>query len=48
MTHHHHAGEVHPSPVLSLSLLRLSLAARLAIACAPIALILIATLWAVQ
>ena len=39
MTHHHHSGALHPSPVISPSLLRLSAAQRLAIAGALIALI---------
>jgi hypothetical protein len=37
--HHHHAGAPHPSPAISPSLMRLSLARRLAIAALPIALI---------
>jgi hypothetical protein len=48
MTHHHHGGGAHPSPILSPSLLRLSASTRLALACGPIALILIATLWAMR
>jgi hypothetical protein len=48
MIHHHHGGEAHPSPALLPSLLRLSLSARLALACGPIAMILIATLWALR
>jgi hypothetical protein len=48
MTHHHHAGEPHPSPTISPSLLRLSAAQRLAIATALIALIWAATLWAMR
>jgi hypothetical protein len=48
MTHHHHAGEAHPSPGLSPSLLRLSAAQRLALAGALIALIWVAVLWATR
>jgi hypothetical protein len=48
MTHHHHAGEAHPSPALSPSLLRLSVPQRLALASALIALIWIAVLWAAR
>jgi hypothetical protein len=48
MTHHHHAGEAHPSPTLSPSLLRLSVAQRLALAGALIALIWVAVLWATR
>jgi hypothetical protein len=48
MTHHHHADEVHPSPALSLSLLRLSAPQRLALAGALIALIWVVVLWATR
>jgi hypothetical protein len=48
MTHHRHAGEAHPSPVLSPSLLRLSAPRRLALAGALIALIWVAVLWAMS
>jgi hypothetical protein len=48
MTHHHHADEAHPSPVLSPSLLRLSAPQRLALAGALIALICVAVLWATR
>jgi hypothetical protein len=48
MTHHHHAGEAHPSPALSPSLLRLSAPKRLAFAGALIALIWAAVLWATR
>jgi hypothetical protein len=48
MTHHHHAGEAHPSPALSPSLLRLSGPRRLALAGALIALIWAAVLWATR
>jgi hypothetical protein len=48
MTHHHHAGEAHPSPALSPSLLRLSAPRRLALASALIALIWVAVLWATR
>jgi hypothetical protein len=42
MTHHHHkAGEAHPSPTIAPSLLRLSVARRLALAGG-----LIAVMWA--
>jgi len=46
MTHHHHGDEAHPSPVISLSLLRLSVPQRLALAAVLIALIWAAALWA--
>ncbi len=46
MTHHHHAGEAHPSPPLSPSLLRLSAPQRLAVVGVLIALIWAAVLWA--
>jgi hypothetical protein len=45
MTHHHHSGAAHPSPMLSPSLLRLSLGRRLAIAGWLVALISLAALW---
>jgi len=48
MTHHHHAGEPHPVPTLSPSLLRLSVAQRLAIAGALTALIWAAAFWAMR
>jgi hypothetical protein len=48
MTHHHHAGTAHPSPVLSPSLLRLSAPKRLALAGALMALIWVAVLWATR
>jgi len=48
MSHHHHAGEAHPSPALSPSLLRLSVPRRLALAGALIALIWVAVLWATR
>jgi hypothetical protein len=48
MTHHHHADEVHPSPALSPSLLRLSAPQRLALAGALIALIWVVVLWATR
>jgi hypothetical protein len=48
MTHHHHAGDAHPSPALSPSLLRLSAPRRLALAGALIALIWVAVLWATR
>jgi hypothetical protein len=44
--HHHHAGEAHPSPALSPSLLRLSATQRLAVAGVLIGLIWAAVLWA--
>jgi hypothetical protein len=47
MTHHHHGGTPHPSPVISPSLLRLSAARRLAVAGALIAVIWAAFLWAI-
>jgi len=48
MTHHHHAGEPHPAPTISPSLLRLSAPRRLAIAGALIALIWAAFFWATR
>lgn len=48
MTHHRHGGEAHPSPALSPSLLRLSLARRLAVAGWLVVLIAIAALWAAR
>ena len=48
MTHHHHAGEAHPAPALSPSLLRLSAPKRLALAGALMALIWLAVLWATR
>jgi hypothetical protein len=45
---HHHAGEAHPSPALSPSLLRLSVTQRLALAGALIAVIWVAVLWATR
>jgi hypothetical protein len=48
MTHHHHGGMPHPSPVISPSLLRLSAARRLAVAGALIAVIWAAFLWATR
>jgi len=46
--HHHHAGEAHPSPSISPSLIRLSAPGRLAIAVALIALIWAAFFWAIR
>ena len=48
MTHHHHAGPVHPSPVISPSLLRLSAATRIGIALALIAMLWAAVAWAAR
>jgi hypothetical protein len=48
MTHHHHAGPVHPSPVISPSLMRLSAAGRIGIALALIALLWAAVAWAIR
>jgi len=48
MTHHHHAGPVHPSPVISPSLLRLSATARIGIAIALIAVLWAAVAWAAR
>jgi hypothetical protein len=48
MSHHHHGGAPHPSPVLSPSLLRLSAMQRLGLAGALIALIWAAALWAMH
>jgi hypothetical protein len=46
--HHHHTGELHPSPAIAPSLLRLSASQRLAVAGAMIALIWIAFVWATR
>jgi hypothetical protein len=46
MTQHHHVGEAHPSPAISLSLLRLSLPKRIGLAAALIALMWTAYFWA--
>jgi len=48
MTHHHHGGEPHPSPAISPSLLRFSVAQRLAVAGVLIALIWAAFWWALH
>jgi hypothetical protein len=48
MTHHHHGGAPHPSPVVSPSLLRLSALQRLAAAGALIVLIWVAFFWATR
>jgi hypothetical protein len=48
MIHHHHAGPVHPSPVISPSLLRLSATTRIAIALALIAVLWMAVAWAAR
>lgn len=44
--HHHHAGHAHPPAAITLSLLRLSVAGRLAIAAALIAVIWLGVVWA--
>jgi hypothetical protein len=48
MTHHHHGGAPHPSPAVSPSLLRLSVAQRLLGAGVLIALIWAAFFWATR
>ena len=48
MTGHHHASDVHPSPTIAPSLLRLSVPQRLAVAVALSALIWLAALWALR
>jgi hypothetical protein len=48
MTHHHHGGDMHPSPPISPSLLRLSAPQRLALAGFLIVLIGAAALWAAR
>ena len=49
MIHHHHrADDVHPSPTIAPSLLRLSVPQRLGIAAALTALIWLAALWALR
>jgi len=48
-THHHHPpGEGHPPASISLSILRMSIAQRLAIAAALIAVLWAAVLWAMK
>jgi hypothetical protein len=44
--HHHHPGSVHPAPVLSPSLLRLSATRRVGFAAVLIALLWAAAWWA--
>jgi hypothetical protein len=46
--HHHHAGEAHPSPTLSPSLIRLSVPQRLMLAGLLIGVIWAAVFWAVH
>jgi hypothetical protein len=46
MTHHHHGAEAHPASGISPSLLRLSMATRMAVAGALIAVIWAAVFWA--
>jgi hypothetical protein len=48
MTHHHHGATPHPSSAISLSLLRFSSWARLALAALAIAMIWTAALWAMR
>jgi hypothetical protein len=48
MTHHHHPGHAHPSPVVSSSLLRLSALQRLAAGAAICVLLWVAVLWALS
>jgi len=49
VTHHHHqGGEAHPSPTISLSLLRLSAPRRLLVAGMLIALIWALAIWAMR
>jgi hypothetical protein len=48
MSHHHHAGEVHPSPQPSPSLLRLSALSLLSMAVALSAAIWALTVWAMS
>jgi hypothetical protein len=48
MTHHHHPGHAHPSPVVSSSLLRLSALERLAAGAAICVLLWVAVLWALS
>jgi hypothetical protein len=46
--HHHRAGDVHPSPTIAPSLLRLSVPRRLGVAVALTALIWLMALWALR
>jgi hypothetical protein len=48
MTHHHHHGHIHPPAAIGVSLLRLSVWQRLAIAAALIVLMWAAALWAMH
>jgi len=44
--HHHHPGHVHPPAAVAMSILRLSLAQRLAVAVAACAILWAAAFWA--
>jgi len=46
MTHHHHGEDLHPSPAIAPSLLRLSVGARMGLAGLLIAVIWAVALWA--
>jgi hypothetical protein len=46
--HHHHAGHSHPPAAVSPSILRLSVAARLAMSALLIALLWLAVFWALS
>jgi hypothetical protein len=48
MTHHHHPGHAHPPVAVSLSLLRLSVWERLAVAAVMIAVLWGAVFWAIS
>jgi hypothetical protein len=44
--HHHHPGNVHPSPKIAVSLLQLSALERLAISATAVALLWLGVWWA--
>jgi fatty acid desaturase len=46
--HHHHPGHVHPPATVQPSILRLSARQRLSVAAGLIALVWLATFWAMQ
>ncbi|HVG51020.1 MAG TPA: hypothetical protein VM867_05245 [Xanthobacteraceae bacterium] len=48
MTHHHHAGHVHPPAQIGSSILRASAVQRLMVAAAGIALVWLGVFWAVH
>jgi hypothetical protein len=48
MTHHHHAGHIHPAATVSPSLLRMSAAERMAGVAVIIAMLWAAVFWALS